>query len=540
MRRLIILFLLAALVALPFLLRPKEGGGGRTDDTVVIVTPNNEAIRHEFALGFKAWYLAKTGRTVTVDWRVLGGTSEIARLLRGQYIAAFQNYWVNQRGQPWSSDVQAGFLDNAPGPAASAAAKAARAAFLASDVGCGIDVFFGGGNFDFARQADLGTLVDSGIARLHPDWFTDTGIPAAYDGNLYRDPQDRWFGCVMSSYGIIYNRDAVGRLGFAAPPGRWEDLADPRYVGQIGLCDPTKSGSIAMAFENVIQQQMHRRLAAGAGKPAKKEKPPTADEAAAVRQGWIDGLQLLQRIGANARYFTDSSQKPPIDVADGNCAAGMCIDFYGRQQADAVQRRADSDRLGFVSPPGGTAYSVDPIGLMRGAPNRAVGVAFLEYVLSLDGQKLWCFKPGTPGGPRDFALGRLPVRRDFYLHEEWKPLRGDPDAHPFTGPDQLVYRPEWTSGLFRQMAFIVRVMCQDTHDELAEAWRATNAAPEPAHSRALAILQDMSDVTYERAAGAITTALTSKNQVDEVHLARELAASFRERYARAEAVAKGR
>ena len=453
MRRAVIIILLAATVALPFLLRPTEGGGGRTDDTVVIITPNNEAIRHEFELGFQAWYRARTGRTIAVDWRVLGGTSEIVRFVRGQYIAAFQNFWVNQRGQSWSSDVQAGFLDNRLGDSASAAAQAARAAFLASDVGCGIDVFFGGGNFDFARQADLGTLVDSGITRLHPDWFGETGIPAAYDGNLYRDPQDRWFGCVMSSYGIIYNRDAVRRLGFAAPPGRWDDLADPRYAGQIGLCDPTKSGSIAMAFENVIQQQMHRRLAAETGRPV----PP--DETAAVKQGWIDGLQLLQRIGANARYFTDSSQKPPIDVANGDCAAGMCIDFYGRQQEEALRRRGASGRMGFVAPPGGTAYSVDPIALLRGAPNRAVGVAFLEYVLSLDGQKLWCFRPGTPGGPRDFALGRLPVRRDFYLHPEWKPLRGDPEVHPFTGPDQLVYRPEWTSGLFRQMAFIVRVMC---------------------------------------------------------------------------------
>jgi ABC-type Fe3+ transport system substrate-binding protein len=528
MRRLILPLLLAATVALPFLLRPKGAAPGPADDTVVIVTPNNEAIRHEFELGFQAWYRARTGRTVAVDWRVLGGTTEIARLLQGEYVGAFENFWVGQRHQPWSAAVQEGFQDDHLSPGAPALVRAARAAFLSSDVGCGIDVFFGGGNFDFERQAAIGTLVDSGLMRLHPDWFGDQAIPERYSGNLYRDPAGRWFGCVMSCYGIVYNVDALRRLGLERPPGQWADLADPRYIGEIALCDPTKSGSIAMAFENVIQQQMHRRVAA---------KEP---EGAAVRAGWVDGLRLLQRIGANARYFTDTSQKPLIDVADGNCAAGMCIDFYGREQEDALLRRADSTRLGFVVPPGGTAYSVDPIGLLRGARHGAAARAFLEYTLSLDGQKLWSFRPGTPGGPRDFALGRLPVRRDFYRHDEWKPLRSDPDAQPYAGTEQLVYRPDWTGDRFREMALIIRVMCQDTHDELTAAWRAAWAAPEPARARALAILQDMSAVGYDRAGGEITRALTSRDPVDEVRMARGLAAGFRRQYARAEAAAQGR
>ena len=179
-----------------------------------------------------------------------------------------------------------------------------------------------------------------------------------------------WFGSVISSFGIVYNRDAIKRLGFAAAPAQWADLGDPRFIGEIALCDPTKSGSITMAFENVIQQQMQAQL------------PATSSEAAAVRAGWMTGLQLIQRIGANARYFTDTSQKPPIDVADGDCAAGLCIDFYGNQQAEAVLRRGDSNRVGFTSPVGGTAYSVDPIALLRGAPNRHAAELFLEYALS--------------------------------------------------------------------------------------------------------------------------------------------------------------
>ena len=39
---------------------------------------------------------------------------------------------------------------------------------------------------------------------------------------------------------------------------------------------------------------------------------------------------------------------------------------------------------------------------------------FIEFVLSIDGQKLWNFKTSSPGGPERFALRRMPVRRDFY------------------------------------------------------------------------------------------------------------------------------
>lgn len=535
-RSLIILALIATL-ALPFLLRPPQSAIEQADVSLVIVTPHNEAIRQEYGRGFKEWYHAKTGKTVAIDWRVLGGTSEIARFLEGEYVASFQNYWTNKLHKPWSIEVQAGFQSPAFASSSVPVAKEARETFLASDVGSGIDVFFGGGTFDFIGQAQAGRLVDSGLLRSHADWFADAVIPQRYTGEDYWDKDGRWFGSVLSSYGIIYNRDSLRRLGLDHELTQWSDLADPRLLGEVALCDPTKSGSIAAAFENVIQQQMQLRLQAlQTANPAGDAK---AQEAQAIREGWVAGMRLMQLIGANSRYFTDTSQKPPIDVAAGNCAVGMCIDFYGRQQAEAVQRRDHSNRLGFVSPPGGTAYSVDPIALLRGAPNREVGIAFMEYVLSPEGQKLWNFKPETPGGPARFALRRLPVRRDFYAHDEWKPFRSDPDASPYTEPNQLIYHDAWTGKIFREMAFLIRVMCQDTHGELVSAWRAVVTAPEPVRAQALAAMQDMSMVDYDRVGGDIHKALGSKNKVDGIKLANELGAAFRRNYARAEEIAKG-
>ena len=539
MKRAIIILALVAVVALPFILRPKKpekAGGG---DIVVIVTPHNEAIRYEFGEAFERWYQARTGRNVRIDWRVLGGTSEIARFLDSEYITSFQNYWVNQLGKPWSTEVQSGSQNGRLPADAPAIAKEARATFLASNVSCGIDLFFGGGTYDFAKQATAGRFVKSAIVDTHPQWFNDDVIPLRYAGEEYRDKDGLWIGCVVSSYGIIYNRDSLARLGVTELPTGWADLTSPRYYGEVALCDPTKSGSIAKAFENVIQQQMQLSLeslrAKDPGAPAK------TTEAAAVREGWVRGLQILQLVGANSRYFTDTSQKPPIDVSTGNCAVGMCIDFYGRGQAEAALRRGGSDRLGYVSPPGGTVSSVDPIGVLRGAPHRDVAEAFIEFVLSPDGQQLWNQKPGTPGGPEQYALRRLPVRRDYYTRPEWTAYRSDPEANPFNQKDPLIYRPEWTAGIFREMAFIIRVMCQDTHDELREAWRAINAPGVSAdnRARALAVLQDLAPVSYERTGKEIKQALGSKNKVDELRMANELADAFRKQYRRAVEIARG-
>ncbi len=538
-KRYVIILALVATVALPFLLRPKAASPGKADDTLVIITPHNEAIRREFGAAFARWYHEKTGRTVAVDWRYIGGTSEILRYLDGEYSNAFENHWTNDLHRPWSNEAAAAFQNARvqPGsaPANDTPAEAARRAYLASDVGCGIDLFFGGGTYDFIHEAQAGNLVDGGVLQRHPEIFRDGVIPHFFAGEEFWDGEGRWFGSVLSNYGIIVNRDSVRRLGLTREIQQWADLRDPRLIGEVALADPTKSSSMATAFENILQQQMHQRLAAlQAATPGGDAK---VMEAEAVRAGWIEGLQLIQLIGANARYFTDTSQKPPIDVAAGNCAAGLCIDFYGRQQEEAVHRRDGSDRLFFISPAGGTVSSVDPMALLRGAKNREVAVDFMEWVLSLDAQKLWDFKPGVPGGPERFALRRMALRRDFYAHEEWKPLRSDPAVSPFADGDTLIYQSAWTGGLFHELAFVVRVMCQDTHPELVAAWRDIIAAGQPPN--AMAVLQDLSAIDYAQSEGAIKAALNSKDKVDELRLAEKLASHFREQYQRAAALARG-
>ena len=525
-RRIIAVFgAIVLVVAIPFALKPKENLLGPSDDTLVLVSPHNEAIRYEFSRAFSAYYKAKTGRTVLLDWRSPGGGSEIARYLQGEFYAAFEVEWESS-GRTWTSEVAAAF-DNpkiTPSAGGGTAAEEARRAFLGSGKGIGIDVFFGGGAFDFEQQAAAGRLVTSDVIRAHPDWFRDDSIPQTVSGEKFYDADGRWIGACLASFGICYNTDSLRRLGVKVLPASWRDLARPQFFRQVALADPTKSGSAAKAYEMVIQQQMQELVTASG-----------SDDDAILSIGWTRGLELIQAASANARYFTDAAPNVPVDVSLGDAAIGMCIDFYGRFQSEAVRVGSAPSRLQFFTPAGGSSIGVDPIGILRGAPHRALAEEFVAFVLSLDGQKLWNFRVGTPGGPGRYALRRLPIRKELYS-PAFSGLRSDPDVLPYQEAAQFTYHPTWTGPLFKTMSFIIRVMCLDPHDEQAAAWKALAAARFP--REAMKKFSDVRAVDYRTAMRTIRPTLSSPNRIDEVRLAKELGNSFRQQYREAEQLAK--
>lgn len=526
-RILAVLAAMIVVIAIPFALKPKENLLARADDSLVIVSPHNEAIRHEFSMAFAEHYKKKTGRSVRLDWRLPGGTSEIARYLQGEYYAAFEHEWT-QGGRAWTPEVAAAFDSSKIKPADASPmdtpAQAARRTFLASDHGIGIDVFFGGGAFDFEQQASAGRLVASDVIRNHPDWFTEESIPEKVSGEAFYDPEGRWIGACLASFGICYNSDSLRRLGVKELPASWRDLANPLLFKQVALADPTKSGSAAKAFEMVIQQQMQELV-----REAGVEAPPI------LAIGWKRGLEIIQAASANARYFTDAAGKVPLDVSLGDAAAGMCIDFYGRFQSEAVKIGEAPSRLQYFTPVGGSSVGVDPIGLLRGAPNRAVAEEFIAFVLSPEGQKLWNFKVGTPGGPGKYALRRLPILKELYA-PEFTRFRSDPGVMPYEEAKLFTYHPAWTAPLFKTMSFIVRVMCLDSHDEQASAWKALAAAGFP--REAVKKFTDVTAVDYEIAQDKIRPVLSSANRIGEVRLAKELGDKFRTQYREAERLAK--
>lgn len=513
----------------PFLLKPADSTAPASyDRRLVIVTPHHELIREEFGRAFAREWKARTGQVVFMDWRVPGGTSEIAVMLKSEFTAAFQQHWTQQLGKTWTPQVAQAFMN-----AKAAPDDPARAAFLASKTGIGVDLFFGGGAFDFQIQADAGTLVASsspgtglaGLRQKHPGWFSDAVIPEKLGGEPFRDAKDRWCGACLSSFGIVFNRDVLRRLGIERDPQQWSDLADPRLLGMVALADPGRSSSVTKAFEMLIQQEMQDELGRLLEKPGGLK--PEQVEAEAVRRGWINGLSLIQRISANARYFSDTSTKIPLDVLRGDAAAGMCIDFYGRSAEESVRKADGSSRVGFIMPVGGTSISVDPIAMMRGAPDPELATAFIEFVLSEKGQTLWGYRAGQPGGPEKLALRRLPVRRDLYQSPHMERM-SDGQEMPYDKARAFSYRAEWTSGAFSALRFLLRVVCVDTHEEQRDAWKHLSRGGFPPH--ATAVFHELNRMRYDEVLGGISTTLRSRDKVAETRLSRELGEQTRRNY----------
>ena len=581
-RNLSILLVLAAIVALPFLFRQETGvrEWKAGDPVLVIITPHNEAIRHEFGAAFSDWHARKYGKPVKVDWRNIGGATEIMRYLTSEYVSSFRAWWKAQ-GKPWRSDGAAIILSRTFDPDAKpeevpaadwAAQRELYLAFRGTDdpekFSSQIDLLFGGGSYDGDNATKLGLLVPPWPAGQVPKGLLATKggqelIPEGLSGDTWRTPT--YYGTTVSTFGMCCNRDRMRAQGIDREPSQWADLADPRWFGSLGLADPTKSGSIAKAFETLVQVECRKAVEAAGFGPMAEEyeariaaaKLPAgqmpagvpAEYQQAVETGWVKGLRLIQKIGANARYFTDSASKVPLDVGMGNAAAGLCIDFYGRYEAQVSNGGRTNGAMAYVTPRGGSGVSADPVSLLRGAPHRATALRFMEFALSEDGQKLWCYRVGTPGGPRKYALQRFPIRRDFYpaenpefqaAYERHRRFTtddlGQPNLDMYRLAGEFTYRPRWTSGYYGLFRDLIRAMCMDSGQELRAAWKAIGAAGGP--ERCPRAMEALGRLPQKPEPLTWVSGLTLGRKHDRLDLLREWTIQYRAQYAEAARLAR--
>jgi iron(III) transport system substrate-binding protein len=387
MRRFILPILFLIVLATPLVLgRIYRGAGSsalapRDALQLVVVTPNVESIRREFGEAFSAWHQQKYGQAVFVDYRMLGGASDIVRFF-----------------------------------------ETSRDAMFAKQGTFGIDVAWGGGDFLFDKRLKRAGVLEP--IKL-PDELLRYALPRPQLGgvDLYDAKDGTWYGASLSSFGICFNRDVCRYLN-VSEPRTWSDLADPRFAGWLVLADPTRSGAANQAFMTIVERAML----------------DAHDAHQSENAGWARGMGLIRQIAANARLFTDASSSIPNVVASGDAAAAMTIDFYGRSEVEAV----GESRMGYVEPSGATSVTPDPIAVVKGAPHREPAIRFVEFVLSPQGQRLWLTRAGAPGGPRLTSLRRLPVAPDAYHDKTNLTDRVDPYADNLAFPSSPARKRTFT------------------------------------------------------------------------------------------------
>lgn len=194
-----------------------------------------------------------------------------------------------------------------------------------------------------------------------------TGIAQRIGSYPVNDPDGFYVGFAASGYGIMYNTRYL-KANNLPPPKEWDDLKQPIYFGHVGISAPSRSGTTHLTVETILQGE-----------------------------GWTKGWATLLEIGGNLTQVSDRSFGVPDAVNSGQYGLGIVIDFFG------LSAKASGFPVEFVYPTVTTLVPAN-VGIIAGAKNKATAEAFVEFLLSEQGQQVLL----------DPKIQRLPVRTATY------------------------------------------------------------------------------------------------------------------------------
>lgn len=252
------------------------------------------------------------------------------------------------------------------------------------------------------------------------------GIAPKVGSSPTHDPQGFYFGFAASGYGIMYNTRYLRANNLPAPK-EWDDLKKPIYFGHVGISAPSRSGTTHLTVETILQGE-----------------------------GWDKGWASMLEIGGNFASVSDRSFGVPDAVNSGQYGIGIVIDFFG------LSAKASGFPVEFVYP---TVTTIVPanIGIVAGAKNQRAAQAFVDFLLSEDGQAILL----------DPKIQRLPVRPASYA----KAPAGYPN--PFTDSNlgrRVVFDGDLSEGRYELVNSLYDRLVTFRLKELTEAWKAIHAA----------------------------------------------------------------
>ena len=194
-----------------------------------------------------------------------------------------------------------------------------------------------------------------------------TGIPEKVGAFPINDPDGYYKGFAASGYGIMWNTRYLKAKKLPVPK-KWADLAKPVYHGHVGMSAPSRSGTTHLTVETLLQGE-----------------------------GWEKGWARWKSIAGNFKTVTERSFGVPDGVNSGQFGLGVVIDFFG------LASKASGFPVDFLYPPLTTLVPAN-IAIVKNAPHRDAAAAFIEFLLSPEGQEVLL----------DPKIRRLPVNPATY------------------------------------------------------------------------------------------------------------------------------
>jgi len=252
------------------------------------------------------------------------------------------------------------------------------------------------------------------------------GIPEKIGSYPINDPDGYYIGFAGSGYGIMWNTRYLKAKKIPVPK-EWADLKKPVYHNHVGMSAPSRSGTTHLTVETILQGQ-----------------------------GWDKGWATWKEIAGNFKMVTERSFGVPEGVNSGDFGIGIVIDFFG------FSSKATGFPVDFVYPTVTTLVPAN-IAIVKDAPHSKAAAAFIEYLLSPEGQEL-LLNP---------AISRLPVNPDTYA----KAPKGFPN--PFS--DQSIgagvkFDVGLSKGRYNIVNSLFDVMITYRREDLTEAAKAIQKA----------------------------------------------------------------
>jgi len=293
-----------------------------------------------------------------------------------------------------------------------------------------IDIAWGGGPtlFDILnREGLLEPITDPETLKVIDELPKEVGGAPM----VRYDEQGRpvWAAAAISSFGFIVNYNILEKYGLPEPK-LWEDLGSIEFAKVlpkpvVAYARPTTSTSHTRIYQIILQ-----------------------------KFGWEKGWALLARIAANGRPYGGSVEALTA-VESGEVAVSIAIDFYG------YSSEIEFPGTKYVLPFNESIVNGDPIALLKTSKHKEAAQAFIRFILSTEGQKIWL----------DKRINRMPVRKDVFDTPEGK---ARPDllknymatveniGIPFD--DERALRTE------EALRYYFDAVYADLHDLLVEVW----------------------------------------------------------------------
>ena len=253
-----------------------------------------------------------------------------------------------------------------------------------------VDIFWGGESALFEKLAEQKLLQKVEISR--EVW---EAIPASIGKPRpipLKDKDGFWVGTALEPYGLVYHPKKIQRLGIPEPR-EWDDLLNPKLKGEVAQCAPTRSSSSNATYEVILSMY-----------------------------GEDKGWEWLRKLAANTGHFTARSRDVPTVVAKGEYSAGFAVPSYM-----AFEEKLAGFELKFVAPKN-AFVTPEPMAILAGARNPKAARAFIEFLLSERGQKVFMERglfpitptykvQGPPGSPAEVAVEFTGGVRSYFERE---------------------------------------------------------------------------------------------------------------------------